>query len=228
MRRLHLQYIQALIPEPAQLRERPVRARLVIYAACALNGPLTAGAEIEKHSCFLTGLQHQPLFQRAAGITAQFRASRERSLFHAQRIALRAVAAHKAVPDTVKAVRLKIAGQELPGIRLIVVFAQAGTVPVVRARAVQAHLEILVVDLDKMERKLHIPVYAQTAYMVGLIAQTHVKDFHRILPARFPGNEQGLACADPVIPAAVHGIAQPVPCLILGLIQLQAHGLPAH
>ena len=218
MGRLHLQPAQLVIPEPAQFGKGPVRAGFVIALPGPLRGVSPAGAQVEQHPGFLARLQDQLPLQRAAGVAAQLGGSAQAAGGHTLGIPFRVIVADEGFPHAVKAVGAEITGEELPGIRLIMQFADGRVILIVGAGGVQAHLEVLVVHVDFMEGKFHIAENTDVSFPVGAVPDPHVKDFHRILSAVFPGNKQDLLRADLLAVAQETGIAHSVagfiPCFI--------------
>ena len=226
--RVDLQGREPFLPERAQVSKGGVCPGFVIAGARIGNGLAPACAQIEQDALFLAGLEDQLLLQRAAGIAAQFRGAGKLSLLHGDGVALGMVDADESVAHAVKAVGLKIAGEELPAVLFVMGFKEHGAVLLVGAAGVEAHLEILIVHGDMVEGEFHIAVHADLPHAVRGVADAHVKDLHRVAVVLFPGDEQGLLCLDALVLTFVGGIAQTVAADVPGLLQGEPGGLPAH
>ena len=225
---LNLQPTQLFIPEGLQLREGPVRPRLVVPGAGLLRRVAPAGAQIEQHPRLRAGGQGHSLHQGAHRVASQLRAAAQLPLLQPQRVPLRAVRADEGLPHPVEAVRGKVAGEELVSAGLVVQLAQHRVLFVMGSSGVQAHLEVLVVHVDFMEGELHVSTDVDAPLPVGGVPNPDVENLHRVdAGVRLPGDEQGLLCIDPLVFAPEGGIAQPVPRLVFRFVQRQPRRLPA-
>ena len=100
---------------------------------------------------------------------------------HCQRIALRPVGADEAVPEAVKAVGRKGGGHKLVGL-LIEELIVDDAVLIAAARAVEGHLEVLVVNGYLMEGELRVGVDANPAGGPGGVLQDQIPQLHVLPP----------------------------------------------
>ena len=107
------------------------------------------------------------------------------SPLHRQGIGLCAVRAQEAVPEAVKAVRLKGGGHKLVG-ALVKQLVVNDAVLVPAPGAVQGHLEVLVVDGDLVIGKFGIGIDAQPPLPARGIAQRQIPQLHVLPPGDSP------------------------------------------
>src|SRR5208337_1316048 len=179
-------------------------------------------AQHERHSRLCSRCKGQTLVQRPAVISSQFRRVLALPPLDRNWICLGPVISQKAVAHTVVAVRLEAGSHVVKGPRLIeeVVFDDA--VSVARPRGVQTHLQVLIVDLDVVERKLDIRKNTELAWLAARVFYSHIPQFS----VSVDGNEQRLLRVNTVVLAGEFRIRQPVPALIFRSLQIFADRLP--
>ena len=185
-----------------------------------LTGLDAALAQEEQKTGFLAGLEGDALLQDAAMIAALFKGAAAHTGLHRQRIAFGAVAADKAVPQAVKAVRGKIGSKELIAALFVVEVVLDNAVLIPAAGGVQAHLEILVVHVHLMEAEFQIGEYGKMAHPARIVAQLHIPDLHGVVH----GDEKLLLGVDLGVIGMIFDVAQAVTAgeMLLWL----AHRLP--
>ena len=137
------------------------------------------------------------------------------------------ISTQEGIPYAVKAVGLKITGEELPAVLLIMGFKEHRAVLRMGAAGVEAHLVILVVHVDVVKGELHIAVHADLPHAVHGVADAHVKDLHRVAAILLPGNEEGLLRGDTLVVTRIGGIAQAMAAYVFRILQRKPRGLPA-
>ena len=213
---------QLVLPEPGQIRQGGVHrgglAVLLPDAPALLKPPL---AQHPHQPGLLPRGQDQAFLEHGAVVVPLLKGARTRPPLHRQGIGLCAVRAQEAVPEAVKAVRVKGRGHKLVG-SLIKQLVVDDAVLIPAPGTVQRHLEVLVVDGNLVVGELGIGIDAQPPRPAGGIVQRQIPQLH-ILP---PGDEQRLGSVNPAPRALVYRVAQPVAAAVMP--QLPAAGLPGH
>jgi hypothetical protein len=106
----------------------------------------------EDHPRLLAGRQGQPFVQRSAVIAPQLRAVAALPTLHRDGITLCAIAPQEAVTQAVVTVGIETRREVVERPRLVKEIVFDDPVLVARSAGIQAHLEILIVDLDMVEQ----------------------------------------------------------------------------
>src|ERR1051325_7307615 len=94
--------------------------------------------------------------QSRAMISAQFLTAPARSLLDGDGVRLRAMAAEETIADRVVPVRFEACRKVVKGPRLVEEIVFDDSILVARSSGVEAHLQVLIIDLDVVEREFRI------------------------------------------------------------------------
>ena len=137
-------------------------------------------------------------------IPALFKAAAALSGFDRERVPFGAVGSEKAVAQAVKAVGLKVRGEELVTVFFIVQIVFDHAIRITAARGIEAHLKVLVVHGHMVEAELQVGENRKTAFTSADVFNVQVPDFHGVVHR----DKQGLLGVDAAVVAAVFHIAQ--------------------
>ena len=215
-----LQAAELPVPERRQTAEVLVGARLSVLLPHGPAGLEAALAQQEEQPRLLPRGQAQTLFQAAAVVAALLKAAGAGPALHGQGVALGPVGAEEAVPQAVKTVGLKIGGEELIAVLLVIEVVLDDAVGIAAARGVEAHLEVSVVHVHLVEAELQIGKDGQASGPSAGVSQAQIPDLHRVVH----GDKEGLGGLDAAVIALIAHIAQAVAAGEM-LLRL-AHRLP--
>ena len=182
VRGLALESGQLLLPIALQRGKLPVDiVQNGILAPDLLSFFPWSHTQHEDQTGFLAGRDDNLLLQSSAVVSAQLGAALASSLLDGKRIRFRTVVAQKAVAHGVITVRLEVAGKIMEGRGFVeeVVFDHA--ILIAGPAGVQAHLQILIVDLNVMKREFHIAVDAQPARLRARIRDFQIPQFYVVV-----------------------------------------------
>ena len=141
---------------------------------------IAANAEQEEQSLFLARCQGDAPVEGTTMVAAQFRTAAADTVRHRLRIGLRAVISDEPVAQTVEAVRCTVGREVMEGPRLVEEVVLDDAVLVAGPARIERHLEVLVIDLDVMERELDVGEDAQPARCGAGIADHHIPELSLI------------------------------------------------
>ena len=174
VRRPNLQFREFFFPIFLQIRVDGIhRFRFFIFCTDALSLFAPSFSEHKNEPGFFSRLQRQILLQTAAVIAAFFTGRRTMPR-RRRRIRFGIICSHESLPHAVKAVRHGVHGKILIAFFFIKQVFLDDAVLTGSARTVKAHLVILVVDHNMMERKFQIGKNAQIPDRIPRIPDFHI------------------------------------------------------
>ena len=223
MRSAALEDLELFLPVGSQF----VECRVDLGGIGVLGADFTAlrawsHAEQKQQSRLFPWGERQPLVQCSAVIAAQLRAAMTGSLFQRNRVCLGAVVAQKFVAKAVIAVGREVGGEVMKGPGLVKEIVFDDAVREARSRGIEAHLQVLVVDLDVMEGKLDVTKDADPARPRTGVLDLDVPQLDVVANR----NEECLLGQNLMVIARKLGVRKSVAALILCFAQVFADGLP--
>ena len=176
----------------------------------------------ENQPLLLSRLQDQILLQAAAVIAALFKGSAASPLLHRLRVGLAAVGPEKRIPEAVKSVGFKICRKKLIAEFLIKQVMLYDPVLTGRSGAVEAHLEILMINHDMVPGEFQIGKKAQAARTVTVIPDGHVPEKSVVIQR----DKHPLGSLNSPVSALIDRVGQSVAAAVYRLIQAFSDRLP--
>ena len=166
--------------------------------------------------------QPEIFLKAAAVISSFFKRPGAISMDHSHRITFGMIKSQKRIAQAVKPVGFKGSGKKLISELFIKKIVLNDPVFVVRSRAVQTHLKILIVDHDVMKREFQIRKYAQIPDMVRTVFNGDIPELH-VFAQR---DRHLLGRKKSVVFAFKYRVGEAVPAEISGTFERLSHGLP--
>ena len=176
----------------------------------------------ENQPLLLPRLQDEILLQAAAVIAALFKRASAFSPLHRLRVGLAAISSEKSIPEAVESVRFKIGCKKLITKFLIEQIMFYDPILAGGSGAVEAHLEILIIDHDMVPGKFQVGKKAQAARTVTVIPDGHVPEKSVVIQR----DKHPLGSLNSPVSALIDRVGQSVAAAVYRLIQAFSDRLP--